>query len=730
MVQPEHFEIPLDGWDNNTLIQGLNYFRKMRIFLIHRAKNVSGQAFQDVVIHQKKVTDGTDLGTIVVKGGGHGSSLGMESIDGNTVACWFGSDAARSSGYVKFDIGESGTKTFTKMDLPEGDIEIDQRNNRLILRNGNRYRLYDFASVKENQRKKLADFTIASWGLRWQGMYLTEGKLAVHRDFKTKGKSQADIFDLTGSLPKSGQLIKPEKTIDTTRMGDEAEGFHSLDDGDNVVLWAMKRTGPANDTRILEGTRVAIFPKLVKEVPPTPKPPTPPPTPVVKTIHGVDVSSWQKGWRPDSDDSFVFVKSSEGSTYLNPDRTSQLASARAAGLQVGHYHFMWPNNPESQAEFFVKNSDIQEGDLLVCDWEETNGGHPSVEDAAKFQAEVKRLVGGRNLVGLYCNESDWLNTKVKALDFLWGAKYAKSHNIKSDQLKFWQYTREPLDQNVGYFKSLEELKVWSTVVVKEEPEPESPDTLPEIPPVIIDPTPIENVGVWVVNPEEVKTFLWGRDLDGNLVDQVSPGTTIGDGVAWIKNSVGQYALLTTRGFSYDKRFLLQIGAAPVVRPFPVIPDYDQEERIKFRGGLVCRCVAISLPWVEYAMLQAGLIKFNLDFYQFGYRTDVAASANTHARGGNTDGAQCKDSQLAIFRMLGWTSQRRTVAQGFSGEHWHGWPVGCPHLAPSAQTQAKAWSNGRDGLRQNRSITGPEPKGPATKRWDVALSAYMKKVANN
>lgn len=726
MDTPQHFQVSLESWvddpGSNTYVQGLNYFRPQRVFIGHRALNVAGQTAQDVIFHQNKVTDGTDLGTVRVKGGGHGSSTGLEVLDDDTLACWFGSDAAASSGYVKFKIGDSGFRSFVKMDLPEGDIEIDQRNDRLILRNRNRYRLYLFSTVKKNARKKIADFTIAAWGKRWQGMYLSEGKLAVHRDVETGGKSQADLFDLTGKLPQKGELITPVKTIDTSGMGDEAEGFHGLDnESGEIALYIIKRTGPKGKTRIIEGTLWVMLPKLVDE---SPTPPIP------TTIHGVDVSSWQAGWKPSPDDKFVFIKTSEGTSYVNPERIKQVATARSVGLHVGFYHFLHPGKAKEQAAYFVKNSDIQEGDLLVCDWENTSSGHPSVEDAAIFQAEVKSLTKGLHLVGLYCNQSDWLGTKVKALDFLWGAKYAKNQEFKSAQLKFWQYTNEPMDKNIGYFKTLDELKKWATPIIVVEPEPESPSTEePEIP-IEVDPTPIENVGVWVVDPSKVETVLLGRNANGLIADRLSPGTTIGDGIAWIKNSVGRYALWTSRGFSYDKEFLFQIGKAPAVRPFPVIPDYDVEERIKFRGRLTCRCVAISLPWVEYRMLQAGLIKYNIDIFQLGYTTAVAASGNTHAKGGPADVGQYTDPFLSIWRLMGWNMQWRTVSQGFSGAHGHGWPNGCPHMSPAANDQQKDWNKGRDGLRQHKPITGPSPKGKATPRWDEALAAYMKTVANN
>jgi hypothetical protein len=178
------------------------------------------------------------------------------------------------------------------------------------------------------------------------------------------------------------------------------------------------------------------------------------------TIHGVDVSSHQPGWKPDPKDEFVFVKATEGRTYVNDEMTGQTSRARARGLVVGFYHFLLPGNAKAQAAHFVEQANFKRGDLLVCDWENTAKGHPSVQDAATFIAETKRLVPECR-VGLYCNKSAWLTTTVKAGDFLWLAAYMKSHGVKSPLLKFWQYKDHPIDQNTGYFASRAKLAAWA-----------------------------------------------------------------------------------------------------------------------------------------------------------------------------------------------------------------------------------------------------------------------------
>jgi hypothetical protein len=146
---------------------------------------------------------------------------------------------------------------------------------------------------------------------------------------------------------------------------------------------------------------------------------------------------------------------------------------------------------------------------------------------------------------------------------------------------------------------------------------------------------------------------------------------------------------------------------------------DKRAKVKFRGGWTCGCVATSLPLVEQDMIKHGIIKHNIDIFQLGYRNDVAASAGTHSKGGCTDVAQYSDEALKIWRKWGWTMQHRTPAQGFM-HHAHGFPYGCPHLAPLAQKQADAWKHERDGLIQNKKVTGP---GWQVLDWKDAIKQF-------
>ncbi len=239
------------------------------------------------------------------------------------------------------------------------------------------------------------------------------------------------------------------------------------------------------------------------------------PEPPEVRLHGVDVSGYQPGWTPTPSDAFVFVKSTQGTTYQNPHRSDQLAAGRAGNLQIGHYHYLAPDNAVPQARYFAANTDIHAGDLLACDWEGIwkKGTHPSVDDAAQFIAEVKRLLP-ENRVGLYCNRSDWNDTTVKAGDFLWIAEYGvKAPAIKA-QWDFWQYNDKPIDMNLSRFLTVDELKAWAHIT------PPTPKP-PQIPPAVEPPVELPPVPPTIRHSDKYKAdYVWygkGGGHDGGWI---------------------------------------------------------------------------------------------------------------------------------------------------------------------------------------------------------------------
>lgn len=197
-------------------------------------------------------------------------------------------------------------------------------------------------------------------------------------------------------------------------------------------------------------------------------------------IGGIDVSGWNTETYSTSGANFVFVKATEGRSYVNPKQGRQAAVARTAGLALGFYHFLVSGNINAQAAFFVEKCASVAGDMLVCDWETPVGGGKPATNAEKdaFIREVKRLRPGHK-VGLYCNLDYWKHhdTTSYAGDFLWIADpghAAGDPNIRAKWL-FHQYgQRGGIDQNVADFATRALLRTWCGYPTAPVPAPAGP----------------------------------------------------------------------------------------------------------------------------------------------------------------------------------------------------------------------------------------------------------------
>ncbi|GAA3218090.1 glycoside hydrolase family 25 protein [Streptomyces sp. XM83C] len=181
-------------------------------------------------------------------------------------------------------------------------------------------------------------------------------------------------------------------------------------------------------------------------------------------LRGIDVSAYQPSAYNTAGLSFVFVKATEGRTYVNPKLAAQTERARDAGLVVGFYHFLWPGNLTAQAEYFLAKAPEKRGDILAVDWETTGAGsHASNAEKDSFIRTLKRLRPQQRVV-LYCNRDFWLNvdTTSYAGDGLWIADYvtAGKPRIKA-KWRFHQYTSTPVDTNVADFASVAALRSWA-----------------------------------------------------------------------------------------------------------------------------------------------------------------------------------------------------------------------------------------------------------------------------
>lgn len=180
---------------------------------------------------------------------------------------------------------------------------------------------------------------------------------------------------------------------------------------------------------------------------------------------GVDVSSFQSATYSTKGLSYVFVKATQGTTYTNPKHSAQISHGRAAGLVVGHYHFLVPGNPQGQAAYFAKHAGVQPGDLLACDWEPLNGITPSNSDKDAFLAAVKKLFP-KNRVLLYCDVSRWtsMDKTGDCGDGLWIATAGKPEGkpgIKDPWMLHQYSTAGGIDHDAANFTTTTALLAWA-----------------------------------------------------------------------------------------------------------------------------------------------------------------------------------------------------------------------------------------------------------------------------
>ncbi|WP_121749287.1 glycoside hydrolase family 25 protein [Streptomyces sp. E2N166] len=181
-------------------------------------------------------------------------------------------------------------------------------------------------------------------------------------------------------------------------------------------------------------------------------------------LRGIDVSAYQSSTYGTDGLSFVFVKATEGRSYVNPRLAAQTKRARDAGLVVGFYHFLWPGDLAAQAEYFVSEAPGRAGDILAVDWETTGEGtRANNAEKDSFIRKVKALRPDNRVI-LYANRDYWLNvdTTSYAGDGLWIADYvtAGEPRIRATW-RFHQYTDDPVDTNVADFASEAALRKWA-----------------------------------------------------------------------------------------------------------------------------------------------------------------------------------------------------------------------------------------------------------------------------
>lgn len=182
------------------------------------------------------------------------------------------------------------------------------------------------------------------------------------------------------------------------------------------------------------------------------------------TVQGIDVASYQSATFDTSGIGFVFIKATEGTSYVNPLMAAQAAHARAAGCVVGFYHFLHPGSVQQQAEYFVTKAASRPGDILACDWEPTSSGLASNADKDAFIRAVKKLRAGHRSI-LYCDVERWTHADTTSYcgDGLWIAdpNHTAGHPKIGAPWRFHQYGIRGTDRDVANFADRAALAAWA-----------------------------------------------------------------------------------------------------------------------------------------------------------------------------------------------------------------------------------------------------------------------------
>ncbi|MCX8019798.1 MAG: glycoside hydrolase family 25 protein [Chitinophagaceae bacterium] len=188
------------------------------------------------------------------------------------------------------------------------------------------------------------------------------------------------------------------------------------------------------------------------------------------SIHGIDVSRYQKYimWEEvkmmkvkDVRIGFVFIKATEGISYLDPYFRRNWKKAAQTGIFRGAYHFFNPSKDgKMQAENFIRHVELKRGDLPpVLDVEQLNE-----TEVTQLRREVKRWLQTveeyYNIKPIIYTNTDFY-TRYLGNEFdeypLWVAHYYRPEAPRiSRSWLFWQHSdkgrvngiEHPVDFNV------------------------------------------------------------------------------------------------------------------------------------------------------------------------------------------------------------------------------------------------------------------------------------------
>lgn len=269
------------------------------------------------------------------------------------------------------------------------------------------------------RRPKLGVYVAEKFNLRvtstWRSIQHNQDVGGVDNSWHTKGtllKPAATDWvgsetDMAGAQAWLKANVRPAETL----IHDVGSGRHLHAGGWNVanwdwpkgqrtrLTWLRDRARRSKLNRAAYQKRIDWLKKAIKAAQPV-------------KARGIDVSGHQgvvdfKAVKAAGYD-FVWVKASEGVTFVDSKFHRNVGAAQAAGLKVGAYHFLRPRTDRSgaaEADVFaklLKAADLGKGDLIpVMDVEVADGLSASQVSGYARQFRKRLVEHGHKKVALY-----------------------------------------------------------------------------------------------------------------------------------------------------------------------------------------------------------------------------------------------------------------------------------------------------------------------------------------
>ena len=181
----------------------------------------------------------------------------------------------------------------------------------------------------------------------------------------------------------------------------------------------------------------------------------------LNTAHGIDISHYNTNLQfhelKESGISFVVVKATQSSQYVDPCFMDYYARVKKVGLLRSAYHFFNPDvDPILQADFFCQTVPYEDGDLRLALDVEVDGPNVSAH-AAQCVERIKANTGYYPFlysgVAFYAANLSGITSCP-----LWLAEYAVGSPRVTQPPTIWQYTDSgvwggsgsPVDSNLFY----------------------------------------------------------------------------------------------------------------------------------------------------------------------------------------------------------------------------------------------------------------------------------------